>query len=91
MSRNIAPRHSVTLNENDRSLRNTVSGKLLFTKYKESPCALLIRDNRLRAVSFFPTGPAVLAPYISARSKKLSKIWMPALWKLQIRNSVFCL
>ncbi|MDE7352901.1 MAG: ribonuclease E/G [Acetatifactor sp.] len=73
MSRNIAPRHSVTLNENDRSLRNTVSGKLLFTKYKESPCALLIRDNRLRAASFFSHRPSRIGAIYIGKVKKIVK------------------
>lgn len=73
MSRNIVPRQSVTLNENDRSLRNTVSGKLLFTKYKDSPCALLIQDNRLKAASFFSEKPSRMGAVYIGKVKKILK------------------
>ena len=52
MSRNIPAKHSVTITDNERGLRDTESGKLIFTEYRGRRCALLLRGGRLTAASF---------------------------------------
>ena len=52
MSRNIMPKASVTITEEERSFRNVQSGKLLFTCWKSRSCALLIRNGRLIEAAF---------------------------------------
>ena len=54
MSRNIPAKHSVTITDNERGLRDTESGKLIFTEYRGRRCALLLRGGRLTAASFLP-------------------------------------
>lgn len=39
--------------QNDKEMRNTADGKLIFTEYQGKKCALLISDNRLIAASFY--------------------------------------
>lgn len=53
MSRSIPAKHSVTISDNERGLRDTESGKLIFTEYRGRKCALLLRGGRLTAASFF--------------------------------------
>lgn len=52
MSRNIAKKSSVSLPAEDSMLRNTAGGKLLFTDYQSRKSAMLLKDDRLTAVSF---------------------------------------
>lgn len=52
MSRSIPAKHSVTINDSERGLRDTESGKLIFTEYRGHRCALLLRGGRLIAASF---------------------------------------
>lgn len=52
MSRNIPAKHSVTITDNERGLRDTESGKLIFTEHRGRRCALLLRGGRLTAASF---------------------------------------
>ncbi|MCI9652315.1 MAG: hypothetical protein HFH98_10725, partial [Lachnospiraceae bacterium] len=59
MSRSIAPKSSVTLTEEETTLRKTTDqGKLLFTSYRGQRCALAIQNNRLVEASFFPQIPS---------------------------------
>lgn len=52
MSRNIPAKQSVTVTDSERGLRDTESGKLIFTEYRGRRCALLLRGGRLTAASF---------------------------------------
>lgn len=52
MSRNIPAKSSVTVTDSERGLRDTESGKLIFTEYRGRRCAFLLRGGRLIAVSF---------------------------------------
>lgn len=51
MSRTIIV-HKADMQE-DKKMRNTADGKLIFTTYQEKKCALLISDNRLIAANFY--------------------------------------
>lgn len=53
MSRRIEPKASVTISEEEAELKRTDGGKLLFTSYQNRHCALLLRNDRLVAASFF--------------------------------------
>lgn len=53
MSRDIAPKASVTMTEEEEMLRRTDKGKLLFTSYQERNCALFLQKDRLVEASFF--------------------------------------
>lgn len=52
MSRSIRPTSKVTLPDEEHSLRDTSSGKLLLTRYQERQGAFLIQNDRLTAASF---------------------------------------
>ena len=52
MSRNIPAKHAVTVTDSERGLRDTESGKLIFTEYRGRRCALLLKGGRLTAASF---------------------------------------
>lgn len=54
MSRNISDKSSVTISCEEAAFRNTSGGKLLFTEYHGKEFAMLIKDNRLTAVSVLP-------------------------------------
>ncbi len=54
MSRSIPAKHSVTVTDSERGLRDTENGKLIFTEYRGRHCALLLRNGRLTAASFLP-------------------------------------
>lgn len=66
MSRSIPPKSSVTITDNERGLRDTEDGKLIFTEYRGRRCALLMRGGRLLAASFYAadTDGAIGAVYI---------------------------
>lgn len=51
MSRNLPPKVSVKLTEEESAVRSTVGGKLLFTHHKGAGCALLLQHDRLTAIS----------------------------------------
>lgn len=52
MSRIIAPKQSLSITESENALNATVDGKLLYTKYRNLSAAILITDNRIKALSF---------------------------------------
>lgn len=52
MSRNIPAKRAVTVTDCERGLRDTESGKLIFTEYRGRQCALLLKGGRLTAASF---------------------------------------
>lgn len=56
MSRDIAPKTSVTITEQEAKERTTEQGKLIFTTYKGHDCALLLRGNRILAASLSREG-----------------------------------
>lgn len=53
MSRAVDAKASVTISAEERAERITDQGKLLLTKYKGHDCAVLLKNDRLRAASFF--------------------------------------
>lgn len=53
MSRAVDAKASVTISAEERAERKTDQGKLLLTKYKGHDCAVLLKNDRLRAASFF--------------------------------------
>lgn len=74
MSRSIPAKHSVTLSDNERGLRDTENGKLVFTEYRGRQCALLLKGGRALAAAFFSqnTGSAIGAIYIG-RIKNIAR------------------
>jgi len=52
MSRRINTDQKISFSENQ--LNTDKGGKLIFTSHNNRPCALLIRNDRLRAAEFFP-------------------------------------
>ena len=71
MSRNIKAVDKVKLSENQRDIHKV--GKLLFTRYQQQECALLISDNRLRAAQFFPLKKSEIGAVYIAKVKNLVK------------------
>lgn len=64
MSRIIQSKTSPTISEEERSLKNTRDGKLLFTRYKDRKCILLLQNDRLTAAAF-PEESKIGAIYIA--------------------------
>lgn len=56
MSRDIAPKASVTITEQEAKERITEQGKLIFTTYKGHDCALLLRGSRILAAALSGEG-----------------------------------
>lgn len=52
MSRTIQSKSSLTISEEEKSLQSTDDGKLLFTRYRDRKCILLMQNNRLTAAAF---------------------------------------
>jgi len=50
MSRRIAPKSSVSITEDEKSIKNTVRGKLIITTYLERKCAMILQNDRLKFV-----------------------------------------
>ena len=74
MSRSIAPKSSVTLTEEETTLRKTTDqGKLLFTSYRGQRCALAIQNNRLVEASFFPQIPSKIGSVYIGKVKNIVK------------------
>ncbi len=67
MSRNIRPKNKITLTENQRLARQ--GGKLIFTRFRDQECALLMADDRLRAVQFFPAKQSEIGAIYIAKVK----------------------
>ncbi len=64
MSRNIDEKAAVTISEEEYAARSTDGGKLIFTRYREKSCALLLQRDRL-AVAAFPGDSRVGAIYLA--------------------------
>lgn len=64
MSRIIQPKTSPTISEEERVLKSTREGKLLFTRYKDRKCILLLQNDRLTAAAF-PEESKIGAIYIA--------------------------
>lgn len=64
MSRKIEEKHTVTISGEEAALRRTEAGRLLFTKYHEKSCVLLLQNDRLTAASF-PEESRVGAVYLA--------------------------
>lgn len=74
MSRNIPAKHSVTLAESERGLRDTEDGKLIFTEYRGRQCALLLRGGRVLAASFFSEhDPSTIGAVYVGKIKNVAK------------------
>lgn len=73
MSRKIFPKASVSIQEDEKQLRRTDMGKLLFTSYQGRRCALYIQDNRLMAASFFTKDPGHVGAVYVGKIKNMVK------------------
>ena len=74
MSRNIPAKHSVTLAESERGLRDTEDGKLIFTEYRGRQCALLLKGGRVLAASFFSEhDPNIIGAVYIGKVKNIAK------------------
>ena len=74
MSRKIPAKHSVTLTESERGLRDTEDGKLIFTEYRGRQCALLLRGGRVLAASFFSKyDPNIIGAVYIGKVKNIAK------------------
>lgn len=71
MSRGILSGSGVPLPENDRALRNTNGGKLIFTDCRNKSGVFLLRDNRLLTAAF-PENSKIGSVYL-ARVKDVAK------------------
>lgn len=73
MSRNIAPKTSVTVTDEEASVMNTEKGKLIFTLYQGRQCALEIQNNRLVNAAFFPKSPGKTGAVYIGKVKNIAK------------------
>ena len=73
MSRNIAPKPSVSLTENEMDLRKTDKNRLLLTSYHGKNCALLIQDDRLMEAAFFSREPGKVGAVYIGRVKNVAQ------------------
>ena len=71
MSRNIMTTKKEDLEE--KQLKDTQIGKLIFTEYKQKKCALLISENRLKAAQFFPKNVSKIGAIYVAKVKNVVK------------------
>lgn len=72
MSRNIKITGSVT-DEQDKKLRDTRNGKVLFTRYKDRMCALYLNANRLLAAQVMPDTPNRVGAVYIGKIKNMVK------------------
>lgn len=73
MSRNIADKSAVTITKAEYVNRKTDDGKLIFTRYQEKNCAMLIQKDRL-TLAAFPEDSRVGAVYIGRVSNVVKNI-----------------
>lgn len=73
MSRNIKPRTSLTLTEEEAALHRAEGEKLIFTSYRGRKCALHLQEGRLVEASFFPEEPGKMGAVYVGRVKNLAK------------------
>lgn len=73
MSRNIAPKSSLSLTEEELEARKTEKDRLLITSYQGKNCALLIQNGRLMEASFFSKDPGKIGAVYIGRVKNLAK------------------
>lgn len=64
MSRKIADKSAVTISEEEIVIRKTDEGKLIFTRYQEKNCVLLLKGDKL-TVAAFPEESRVGAIYLA--------------------------
>lgn len=72
MSRNIRT-SKLGISDTDKALRNTVAGKLLFTLQRGRMCALLIQDDRLKAVRLLDNVPGKIGAVYIGKVKNVVK------------------
>lgn len=73
MSRNIAPKPSISLTEEETAARETDKNRLLVTSYHGKNCALLLQEGRLTEASFFSKEPGKVGAIYIGRIKNLAK------------------
>ncbi|HBA48501.1 MAG TPA: hypothetical protein DCZ91_12025, partial [Lachnospiraceae bacterium] len=73
MSRNIAPKASLSLTEEENKARKTDKDRLLLTSFQGKNCALLIQNGRLMEASFFSKDPGKIGAVYIGRVKNLAK------------------
>lgn len=72
MSRNIKITGSV-MDEQDKNMRDTQNGKVLFTRYKGRMCALYLNANRLLAARVIPDTPNRIGAVYIGKIKNIVK------------------
>lgn len=73
MSRRIEAKASVTIAEEERQLRQSMGGKLLFTSYRGHSCSLLIQNDRLVEAFFFQNTPSRLGAIYIGKVRNVVK------------------
>lgn len=73
MSRNIAPKHSISLTEEELEAQKTEKSRLLITDYRGKNCALLIQNDRLMEALFFSKEPGKVGAVYIGRVRNLVK------------------
>lgn len=86
MSRFIQPKSTPAISEEERMLRDTNAGKLLFTQYREKNCVLLLRNDKLIAASF-PEGSKIGAVYLAKVKNVVKNI---NAYFVEIQNGEIC-
>ncbi len=71
MSRAIKPPNDTRLSEEEWNLRDTASGKLLCTIYREQPCMLLLQEGRITAASFLSKDADRIGAIFIGKVKKI--------------------
>ena len=72
MSRNITSSHH-SFTEEDKQLKNTLAGKLLFTEVRNNLCALLIQNDRLTAAQVLSGENSKIGAIYIAKVKNVVK------------------
>ncbi len=73
MSRNIAPKSSLSLTEEETEARRSDKDRLLLTSCQGKNCALLIQNGQLMEASFFSKDPGRIGAVYICRVKNLAK------------------
>lgn len=61
------------LSDEEKAMRSTVAGKLLFTEHKKHMCALLIQDDRLKAARVLDNPPSKIGAVYIGKVKNVVK------------------
>ena len=73
MSRRIAPKPSVVITEDEKSIRRTNTGKLIFTTFQQRTCCMLIQNDRLVFVRVISDNHGQIGAVYVAKVKNVVK------------------